>query len=69
MFYEVFYCFWYIFKYNKLLGGIYIVFEIVVVYKNKINKLCLELMVFFICFKIIFINFIGYIYWWFKIYF
>lgn len=51
-----------IFKHNKPLGGTYTALETVVVYKNKINKLCLESMAFFIRSKIIFINLIGNIY-------
>lgn len=47
---------------NKPLGGTYTALETVVVYKNKINKLCLESMAFFIRSKIIFINLIGNIY-------
>lgn len=50
------------FKHNKPLGGTYTALETVVVYKNKIDKLCLESMAFFIRSKIIFINLIGNIY-------
>lgn len=69
MFYEVRHRSWYIFKHNKPLEGTYTALETVVVYKNKINKLCLESMAFFIRSKIIFINLIGNIYWWSKIHF
>lgn len=47
---------------NHSLMGTYTALETVVVYKNKINKLCLESMAFFIRSKIIFINLIGNIY-------
>lgn len=46
------------FKHNKPLGGTYTALETV----DKINKLCLESMAFFIRSKIIFINLIGNIY-------
>lgn len=48
MFYEVRHRSWYIFKHNKPLGGTYTALETVVVYINKINKLCLESMGFFL---------------------